>query len=126
MAPMIEEPKPAATGHLHGAPAPTELLPKKLAHSRPLFDPEILRRLIEERIRSVGVVMHRAAFLPESTAVASYGGVSNLKAGPALKEARRAKRSSGGRAAWRWEIEYLVARVRALVRGVVRWRPHVR
>jgi len=68
----------------------------------------------------------RAAFLPESTAVASYGGVSNLKAGPALKEARRAKRTSGGRAAWRCEIEYLVARVRALVRGVVRWRPHVR
>jgi potassium-transporting ATPase ATP-binding subunit len=27
---------------------PTELLPKKLAHSRPLFDPEILRRAIKE------------------------------------------------------------------------------
>ena len=27
---------------------PTELLPKRLAHARPLFDPEILRRAIED------------------------------------------------------------------------------
>jgi glycosyltransferase involved in cell wall biosynthesis len=68
----------------------------------------------------------RAAFLPESTVVAAYGGVSNLLAGPALREACCAKRTSGGRAAWRCEVEYLVARVKALVRGMVRWRPHVR
>jgi glycosyltransferase involved in cell wall biosynthesis len=68
----------------------------------------------------------RAAFLPDSTAMANYGGVSNLKAGPALREACRAKRTSGGRAAWRCEAEYWLARVKALVRSVVRWRPHVR
>src|SRR6266403_5724702 len=47
MAQIIEEPKPASQ-----SPAPvddlTELLPKKLAHARPLFDPEILRRAIKE------------------------------------------------------------------------------
>jgi glycosyltransferase involved in cell wall biosynthesis len=68
----------------------------------------------------------RAAFLRESTAMANFGGVSNLLAGPALREARRAKRTSGGRAPWRCEIEYLVARMKALVRGVLRWRPHAR
>ncbi len=67
----------------------------------------------------------KAAFLPESTAMAAYGGVSNLLAGPALREARRAKHMSGGRAAWRCEVEYLIARAKALVRGRVRWRPHV-
>jgi len=66
----------------------------------------------------------RTAFLPEVTALATYGGVSNKLAGPALREACRAKRTSGGRAAWRCGIEYLDARVRALVRGVVlRWLP---
>jgi glycosyltransferase involved in cell wall biosynthesis len=64
----------------------------------------------------------RAAFLPDSTAMANYGGVSNLKAAPALREACRAKRTSGGRAAWRCGLEYLVARVKALVRGTVRSR----
>jgi glycosyltransferase involved in cell wall biosynthesis len=68
----------------------------------------------------------RAVFLAESTAIANYGGVSNLLAGPALREACRAKRTSGGRAAWRCEIEYLIARFKALVRGMVRWRPHAR
>ena len=58
--------------------------------------------------------------------MANFGGVSNLLAGPALREARRAKRTSGGRAPWRCEIEYLVARMKALVRGVLRWRPHAR
>jgi glycosyltransferase involved in cell wall biosynthesis len=68
----------------------------------------------------------RTAYLPESTAMANYGGVSNLLAGPALREARRAKSTSGGRPVWRCEVEYLSARVKALVRGKVRWRPHVR
>jgi glycosyltransferase involved in cell wall biosynthesis len=68
----------------------------------------------------------RADFIPESTAMAGYGGVSNLDAGPALREARRAKRTSGGRAAWRCEMEYWVARAKAFVRGLVRWRPHAR
>src|ERR1700683_2374878 len=39
-----EDPKviPAA-----GGPDPTDLLPKKLAHARPLFDPDILRRAVK-------------------------------------------------------------------------------
>jgi K+-transporting ATPase ATPase B chain len=41
MAPVIEEPKTSLL-----PPDPTELLPKRLAHARPLFDPEILRRAI--------------------------------------------------------------------------------
>jgi K+-transporting ATPase ATPase B chain len=42
MAPVIEEPKTTLL-----PPDPTELLPKRLAHARPLFDPEILRRAIK-------------------------------------------------------------------------------
>ena len=41
MAQLVEDPKPLSPSR----PAdPTELLPKRLAHARPLFDPEILRR----------------------------------------------------------------------------------
>src|SRR5580704_14276810 len=43
MPPTVEEPKTTLL------PAdPTELLPKRLAHARPLFDPEILRRAIRD------------------------------------------------------------------------------
>ena len=40
MAQLVEEPKPLP---LSRTTDPTELLPKTLAHARPLFDPEILR-----------------------------------------------------------------------------------
>ena len=43
MAPIVEEPKTTLR------PAdPTELLPKRLAHARPLFDPEIIRRATKD------------------------------------------------------------------------------
>src|SRR5512143_1087591 len=41
MATVVHPPRPRGTN-------PTELLPRKLAHSRPLFDPEILRRAIKD------------------------------------------------------------------------------
>jgi K+-transporting ATPase ATPase B chain len=43
MTPLIEEPKSVS----QGGEDSTQLLPKKLAHSRPLFDPEILGRAIK-------------------------------------------------------------------------------
>ena len=46
MAPIIEEPKPATPAPRRADP--TELLPKRLAHSRPLFDPEILHRATKD------------------------------------------------------------------------------
>ena len=43
MAPIVEEPKTTLR------PAdPTELLPKRLAHARPLFDPDIIRRATKD------------------------------------------------------------------------------
>src|SRR6266403_1436889 len=42
MTPLVEEPVSSPVGDL------MELLPKKLAHSRPLFDPEILRRATKD------------------------------------------------------------------------------
>ncbi len=45
MAPIVEEPKTTLR------PAdPTELLPKRLAHARPLFDPDIIRRATRDSI----------------------------------------------------------------------------
>src|SRR5580692_3952986 len=45
MSQMVEDPKPVSPSR----PAdPTELLPKRLAHSRPLFDTEILRRATKD------------------------------------------------------------------------------
>jgi potassium-transporting ATPase ATP-binding subunit len=43
MPPIVEEPKTTLR-----PPDPTELLPKRLAHARPLFDPEILGRATKE------------------------------------------------------------------------------
>jgi K+-transporting ATPase ATPase B chain len=45
---VTEEPKPASPATDRGAIDPTELLPKKLAHARPLLDPEIIRRAAQE------------------------------------------------------------------------------
>jgi len=44
MGPVTENPKDLSPGHAKRAGDPTELLPKRLARSRPLFDPDILRR----------------------------------------------------------------------------------
>jgi potassium-transporting ATPase ATP-binding subunit len=44
-----EEPRVFAP-HSNREPDPTELLPKRLAHSRPLFDPDIIRRATVEAI----------------------------------------------------------------------------
>ena len=52
MAQIVEEPK-AAAAHTPDASDLTELLPKKLAHSRPLFDREILRRATAESFRKL-------------------------------------------------------------------------
>ncbi len=46
MAPIIEEPRPIPATPRKADP--TELLPKRLAHSRPLFDPEILHRATKD------------------------------------------------------------------------------
>lgn len=62
----------------------------------------------------------RAAFLPMSTAKMAYGGVSNLRPRAALIEAARAKRTSGGRAAWLCALEFQYAQARAIIRGLVR------
>jgi glycosyltransferase involved in cell wall biosynthesis len=62
----------------------------------------------------------RAAFLPISTAMMSYGGVSNLRPRAALVEAERAKRTSGGRAAWRCGFELQYAMAKAIMRGLLR------
>jgi hypothetical protein len=43
MPPIVEEPKATLRPQ-----DPTELLPKRLAHARPLFDPEILGRATKE------------------------------------------------------------------------------
>ena len=49
MAVIASEPRPTQTGPAHGRmPDDTSLLPKKLAHARPLFDPEIVGRAIRE------------------------------------------------------------------------------
>jgi glycosyltransferase involved in cell wall biosynthesis len=61
-----------------------------------------------------------AAFLPINTAIMSYGGVSNRRPRPALLEAERAKRTSGGRAAWRCGVEYRYAMAKATMRGLLR------
>ncbi len=45
MAQLVEDPKPASSLR---PPDPSDLLPKRLAHSRPLFDPEILRRATKD------------------------------------------------------------------------------
>ncbi len=48
MAPIVQEPKGASTVPVLKQIDPTELLPKKLAHARPLFDPDILRRATKD------------------------------------------------------------------------------
>ncbi len=54
MAVIATEPPPTRTESSHGrAPDDTSLLPKKLAHSRPLFDPEIVRRATLESCRKL-------------------------------------------------------------------------
>lgn len=45
------------TTPLRAATDPTHLLPKKLAHSRPLFDPDILRRAIRDSFVKLNPVM---------------------------------------------------------------------
>jgi glycosyltransferase involved in cell wall biosynthesis len=62
----------------------------------------------------------RAAFLPVSTAIMTYGGVSNLHPRAALIEAERAKRTSGGRAAWLCALEFQYAQAKAIVRELLR------
>lgn len=62
----------------------------------------------------------RAAFLPISTAKMTYGGVSNLRPRAALVEAARAKRTTGGRAAWLCALEFRYAQAKAAIRGWVR------
>jgi K+-transporting ATPase ATPase B chain len=53
MAPIIQEPKGAAAAHVHTTIDPTELLPKRLAHARPLFDPDILRRASKDSFKKL-------------------------------------------------------------------------
>ena len=62
----------------------------------------------------------RAAFLPIDTAKMTYGGVSNLRPRAPLLEAERAKRTSGGRAAWLCALEFRCALAKAIVRELVR------
>src|SRR5271170_4897111 len=45
MAQLVEDPKPASSLRSED---PSELLPKRLAHARPLFDPDILRRATKD------------------------------------------------------------------------------
>jgi glycosyltransferase involved in cell wall biosynthesis len=62
----------------------------------------------------------RAAFLPVCTALMAYGGVSNLRPRAALLEAERAKRTSGGRAAWLCALEFQLALAGTTMRKLVR------
>jgi glycosyltransferase involved in cell wall biosynthesis len=62
----------------------------------------------------------RAGFLPLITARMGYGGVSTLRPRLALRETQRAKRTSGGRAAWRCALEYQTAHAKAITRNFVR------
>jgi glycosyltransferase involved in cell wall biosynthesis len=62
----------------------------------------------------------RAAFLPSVTARMTYGGISTSRPRRALREAERAKRTSGGRAAWLCALEFQYALAKALIRGMVR------
>jgi glycosyltransferase involved in cell wall biosynthesis len=62
----------------------------------------------------------RAAFLPATTARMAYGGVSNVSPRPALLEAERAKRTSGGRAAWLCAAEFHCAQAKTMLRSLTR------
>jgi glycosyltransferase involved in cell wall biosynthesis len=61
----------------------------------------------------------RAGFLPTTTAMMTYGGVSNASPRLALLETAQAKRTSGGRAAWLCTVEYGYALAMSLFHTVV-------
>src|SRR5579862_9768411 len=66
MPPLLDQ--PASTIR---PPDPTELLPKKLAHARPLFDPEILRRAIKDsfgKLNPVTLMKNPVMFVVEAGA----------------------------------------------------------
>jgi glycosyltransferase involved in cell wall biosynthesis len=96
-------------------------------HHRSLFDQY---GLFDESYRSGGdyeLLLRprgalRAAFIDRVTARMALGGASNANTSLALREQERAKRTTGGRAAWLCAVERVTARLKDHYRSVIRPR----